>query len=304
MSFIWLSFWGPRLSGNSLRALSGTPNLITPEHCDENGFSVSITFITPALKQCSGEWEGVQAGTRGSKCSLVSLSQLIQSPELSLPGHHLGRPEKVHDEHLDSSTKDCLQDILAKIPTPSRATQLSHLLSENKPHLAAPTTSPRGGVDLLETYLYSRRNGHDDASALQSLVTSFDMEPNEVLRELELQVQSSLAAENLTDSEREPLETLCGTWRARRERSPVGLRKVEAPAANQAPVCSPPPGLAEPVKLIRPASGGRAQGPSLFKRTLPKEACDSLSGLATSNVISGLVGNPVVPPINFCNQLL
>ena len=29
LSFIWLSFWGPRLSGNSLRALSGTPNLIT-----------------------------------------------------------------------------------------------------------------------------------------------------------------------------------------------------------------------------------------------------------------------------------
>ena len=28
LSFIWLSFWGPRLSGNSLRALSGTPNLI------------------------------------------------------------------------------------------------------------------------------------------------------------------------------------------------------------------------------------------------------------------------------------
>ena len=29
LSFIWLSFWGPRLSGNSLRALSGTPNLIS-----------------------------------------------------------------------------------------------------------------------------------------------------------------------------------------------------------------------------------------------------------------------------------
>ena len=64
-----------------------------PEYCDEIGLSVFITFITPTLKQCSEAWEEVQAGTCGSKCSLVTLSQLIQNPELSLPGHHLGRLE-------------------------------------------------------------------------------------------------------------------------------------------------------------------------------------------------------------------
>ena len=95
-------------------------------------------------------------------------------------------------------------------------------------------TSPPGeNGALLEAYLSSRKNGHDDASAIHSLVTSFDMDSNEVLRELELAVPSSTETDTANGNDRDVVEALRRQWRARREQGSAEQDRTQAQDHNQ-----------------------------------------------------------------------